>query len=85
MMFFTMGMVLQTVAPAGLVIWMAFYVQRRLARQAAIHVREMERLTDAMQAMQAPREIEPVKAEPVPLVEDAVPMAPLPVARVHVR
>jgi hypothetical protein len=83
-MMFAMGMALQTIAPAALVIWMAFYVQRRLAVQERRHREEMERLVEVLRKMLSAETPPPIKIEDgldgAPVVLIGTP-APLPVAR----
>jgi hypothetical protein len=83
-MIFAMGMFLQTVAPVMLVIWMAFYVRRRLAVQERRHREQIERLVEVLRKMLPAETPPPIKIEDgidgTPVVLIGTP-TPLPVAR----
>lgn len=88
MIFTLLGLCMSTLAPAGLVIWMAFYVRHRVEAITRVYLEEVERLNEVIARLSARHDVPAVKVEDglngtaVVLVETP---APLPVARVHVR
>lgn len=72
---------LNQLTPGILVIWMAFYVRRRIAQCEARCARELERMISLLPVGDAPTQ-ETVLVEPEALTS-AEPIAPLPVAVVR--